>query len=84
MRRCIACYTSYPQDEILRFTLDDKTLVPDIDKKNDGRGVYLCKKRECLDVALKKNQFNRAFKTQVDIETNLKIIEEMFNNTKEE
>ncbi|MBQ0040610.1 MAG: YlxR family protein [Clostridiales bacterium] len=83
MRRCIACYTSYPQNELQRFTLVDGEIVPDTDGKNDGRGFYLCKKRECLDVAIKKKAFNRICKKNVDPDTIRQVVEKVLDNTKE-
>lgn len=63
MRKCIACNTSYPQDELIRFTLQDGQIIRDKEIKNNGRGVYLCSKKECFDIAVKKKSFNRAFRT---------------------
>lgn len=60
MRKCIACNTSFPQEELIRFTLQDGEIVRDIDNKNSGRGFYLCKKKECFELAVKKKAFNRA------------------------
>ena len=36
--------------------------------KAAGRGAYLCKKPECFKAALKRRQFDRAFKTKVPID----------------
>lgn len=84
MRRCIACYKSFPQEDLIRFTLTENLVVPDDGSKNDGRGVYLCKNKDCLSQAIKKKSFNRAFKMLVDIDTNMEVIENLINNTKEE
>ena len=77
MRRCIACYKSFPQDELIRFTLQDGEIVRDTESKNDGRGLYLCNKKECFDIAIKKKAFNRAcrmssisFKEEYNVEKN--------------
>lgn len=83
MRRCIGCYTSYPQDQLQRFTLVDGEIVADTDGKNDGRGFYLCKKSECLDVAIKKKAFNRICKRNVDPDTIRQVVEKVLGNTKE-
>ena len=63
MRKCIACNTSFPQDELIRFTLRDDEIVRDNEIKNNGRGMYLCNKRECFELAVKKKAFNRACRT---------------------
>ena len=83
MRRCIACYTSLPQDTILRFTLVDGNIVFDKGDKNDGRGYYICNKNECLELAIKKKAFNRICKTNVDPDTIREVVGNAINNTKE-
>ena len=83
MRRCIACYTSFPQESLLRFTLRNNAIVPDIEGKNDGRGIYLCNKKECLELAIKKKAFNRICKTNVDPDTIREVVMTVLNDTKE-
>lgn len=83
MRRCIACYTSFPQDTLLRFTLKDDVIIPDKDSKNDGRGFYLCNRRECLELAIKKKAFNRICRTNVDPDTIREVVMNVINDTKE-
>ena len=61
-RKCIACNKSFNQNELLRITFDGTQLKVDEEKKNDGRGCYLCKNSQCIEKALKKNAFSRAFK----------------------
>lgn len=77
MRKCIACNTSYPQEELIRFTLQDGEIVRDQDNRNNGRGLYLCNRKECFDLAVKKKAFNRAcrlssitFKEEYNVEEN--------------
>lgn len=83
MRRCIACYTSFPQEDLIRFTVNGGKIVLDTEGKNDGRGYYLCKKRECLELAIKKKAFNRACKMNVDSDTIREVVEKSLSNTKE-
>ena len=83
MRRCIACYTSQPQDELLRFTLIDGNITFDKDVKGDGRGYYLCNNRDCLELAIKKKAFNRVCKKNVDPDTIREVANEIIGNTKE-
>ena len=66
MRRCIACRESKPQDELMRFTFADGRIIADSNTKNDGRGIYLCPKSECLELALKRKAFNRVCRSNVD------------------
>ena len=83
MRRCIACYTSRPQDELLRFTLADGNITFDKDVKGDGRGYYLCDSRDCLELAIKKKAFNRVCKNNVDPDTIREVAMTALGNTKE-
>ena len=46
MRRCIGCKESYPQQELIRFTFADGELKIDEEKKADGRGSYICRKKQ--------------------------------------
>ena len=80
MRRCIACRESRPQDELMRFTFSDGVLRADGTKPADGRGIYLCRDRECIDTALKRRAFSRALRRNVDAEEISSVIEEAFNN----
>jgi predicted RNA-binding protein YlxR (DUF448 family) len=45
----------------------DGILVPDISRKLPGRGAYTCFSRLCLEAALKRKQFHRAFKSDVTL-----------------
>lgn len=64
-RRCIGCQKSYSQQDLIRFTFKDGTLIIDEEKKADGRGSYLCRNNECYMKACKSRAFSRAFKTFV-------------------
>jgi uncharacterized protein len=62
-RSCLGCREVKPKNELLRFVLDPDSLpVPDIAGKLPGRGAYTCYSRQCLENALVRKQFSRAFK----------------------
>ena len=84
MRRCIGCYTSFPQDELIRMTLVGNRIVPDTEGKSEGRGMYLCRNEKCLHTAVKKRVFNRVCRMDVDVENSVQAIEKLINSTKEE
>ena len=65
MRRCIGCRGSYPQKELIRFVFADGGLKIDEEKKADGRGSYICRKKECFEKAVKSNAFSKTFRTFV-------------------
>lgn len=61
-RKCIACNQKKPQAELIRIACIGSELTVDEDKKNPGRGCYLCNNPECIEKALKKNAFSRSFR----------------------
>jgi len=65
-RSCLACREVKDKGSLLRFVLaPDGTVVPDLQQKLPGRGVYTCMKASCLALAAKKKQFSRGFKGEV-------------------
>jgi len=65
-RSCLACREVKDKGTLLRFVLaPDRTLVPDLQQKLPGRGVYTCMKGSCLKLAAKKKQFSRGFQGEV-------------------
>jgi uncharacterized protein len=65
-RSCVACRKANDKGSLLRFVLaPDGIVVPDLQQKLPGRGVYTCMKRACVQGAAQKKQFNRGFKTEV-------------------
>jgi uncharacterized protein len=65
-RSCLACREVKDKGSLLRFVLaPDRTVVPDLQQKLPGRGVYTCMKGSCLSLAAKKKQFSRGFKGEV-------------------
>lgn len=57
-RRCVATGEVLPKERLLRFVkTHDSRLVPDFDKKIDGRGLYVSNSRQALRKALEKNLF---------------------------
>ena len=65
-RSCVGCRKVQDKQNMIRVARTPEGII-DIDPtgKAQGRGAYLCKKPECLKVALKRRQFDRAFKTKV-------------------
>ena len=85
MRRCIGCRTSYPQNELLRFTLEGKEIIPDEHGvRREGRGWYLCRNSECMEAAFRNRAFNRIAGRAVDNDYIRRVIEESISNTKED
>ncbi len=70
-RQCIGCGLRGPQSEFLRLTLDRDVIpvrvVPAGKGERKGRGAYLCRRRSCLDRALHRKAFQRAFRATVEV-----------------
>lgn len=65
-RTCIACRRTTNRDDLLRFVLDpDGRLVLDLSRRLPGRGAHVCMTQGCLQRALDRNLFSRAFKRSV-------------------
>jgi len=71
-RQCIGCGCRGPQAEFVRLTCDRETtparVVVTKGKTLVGRSAYLCKRRACLDRALHRKAFQRAFRTSVVVD----------------
>ncbi|NLE10822.1 MAG: DUF448 domain-containing protein [Actinobacteria bacterium] len=71
-RRCIGCGRRGPQSGFLRLSLNLETAPPRVrvvaKGEQRGRGAYLCKRRACLDRAVQKKAFQRAFRTTVVVD----------------
>lgn len=65
LRMCVACREMKPKQELVRLTKTDDGITIDLEKKLQGRGVYVCKSTECVRLAEKKKALQRHFKTAV-------------------
>lgn len=79
MRRCIGCMESKPQRELTRIAFYEGKLSVDLSGRAKGRGVYLCKNKDCIAKAKKKNALQRNFKTGFDTQTIENIFEELMH-----
>ena len=60
-RRCIVSGESLPRDALLRFVIaPDGSVVPDLDEKLPGRGLWLRPERDILRAACAKGAFSKA------------------------
>ena len=65
-RKCIACRKSNHQNDMIRVSKFNNVVT--IEKKHspNGRGAYICKNKDCVDLVIKKRLLNRAFKSNLD------------------
>jgi len=71
-RQCIGCGRRAPQSELVRLSMSEpEGSSPGIviaGRGLSGRGAYLCRKQACLDRALQRKAFQRAFRATVVVD----------------
>lgn len=65
-RKCVSCRNSFNQNTLLRIAKINNEFILDENHKLGGRGAYICKNKECIDLAIKKRLLNRAFKQNIE------------------
>jgi predicted RNA-binding protein YlxR (DUF448 family)/ribosomal protein L30E len=66
-RRCIVTGAVLSKDELIRCVVSpDGIVVPDVDAKLPGRGLWLSAKRDVVETAISKKAFNKAARGQVN------------------
>ena len=56
-RMCVACRQMKPKNELVRIVNNDGVVTIDKTGKSGGRGVYLCKCKDCISKAVKGKGF---------------------------
>lgn len=68
MRRCIVSREVLPKENLIRFVVGpDGLLVPDVEGKLPGRGLWVKAGRATLESAIVKNAFSKAARRQVGV-----------------
>jgi predicted RNA-binding protein YlxR (DUF448 family) len=71
-RRCIATGAILPEEKLVRYVVSpDGDIVPDLDAKLPGRGIWLSADRAAMAKALAKGDFSRAAKAKVSARPDL-------------
>lgn len=71
-RQCAVTRAALPAEQMLRFVLaPDGVIVPDLDCRLPGRGVWLTATRKTLDLAVKSRTFSRSLKQPVQVPDDL-------------
>lgn len=79
MRKCLASGESLPKKDLLRIVRTPEGEVKvDTTGKLNGKGAYLKKSLEALEIAKKKNLLSRALEVSIDEEV-YKEIEKVIN-----
>jgi predicted RNA-binding protein YlxR (DUF448 family) len=72
LRRCIVTGETLPKAELLRFVVGpDGTVVPDIEERLPGRGLWVTANRTHLAEALRRRSFDRAARRSVKVAADL-------------
>jgi len=65
-RSCLGCRQVFNQNGLVRYVLSPQgQVLVDYRHKLPGRGAYTCLERSCIDSAVKRRQFDRAFSSNV-------------------
>ena len=68
-RQCVGCQEHRPKRSMVRVVLTPTgEIVLDATGKRNGRGAYICPRRECFDQARKRKALDRGLKTPVSAE----------------
>ena len=71
-RRCLVSREAFPVDRLIRFVVGpDQTIVPDIDGRLPGRGLWLQAQREIIEAACDGRHFAKAARAPVQIKPGL-------------
>jgi predicted RNA-binding protein YlxR (DUF448 family) len=65
-RTCIACRQTKEKNALIRLVSTEGGIAEiDVFGKKPGRGAYLCPKKTCWELALKKNRLDYALRTKL-------------------
>ncbi|MFD5901804.1 YlxR family protein [Streptomyces microflavus] len=63
-RTCVGCRERAAKSELLRIVVDEGVCAPDPRGTLPGRGAYVHPTSVCLDLAVRRRAFPRAFKAK--------------------
>lgn len=83
-RTCIACRRIDEKKGLIRLVrTGDGVVEVDVSGKKAGRGAYLCPRKACWEMALKKNRLEYTLRTKI-CEENRQILGEYSHKSLEE
>ncbi len=69
LRKCVATNERLPKKELVRIVKNNEGKVfIDLTGKANGRGAYLKRSNEAIDIAIKKNSLSRALECTIEKE----------------
>ena len=79
-RKCVACRNCKQQNEMLRIARINNEYVIGKNNTLGGRGAYVCRNKDCVDLTIKKRLLNKSFKTNLENQIYEKLGEYEQNN----
>ena len=70
-RTCVGCRRLAPSEDLVRLTLHGEHIAL-ADRHPSGRGAWLCPQPDCLDKATRRRALDRALRTHVSIDDDLR------------
>ena len=81
MRMCLGCGEMKPKKELIRVVKSPEGEISlDFKGKAAGRGAYICRSTDCLEMARKARRFERSFSCKIEES----VYEVMMNELREE
>ncbi|MFJ4922707.1 YlxR family protein [Streptomyces sp. NPDC088725] len=68
-RTCVGCRERAAKRDLLRIVVSDEQCVPDQRGTLPGRGAYMHPALVCLDLAVRRRAFPRAFRVKGPLDT---------------
>lgn len=60
-RMCVMCHQMKPKSQLIRIVCSADGVAVDVTGKMNGRGVYLCRSKQCVSKALTAKAFARKY-----------------------
>ena len=84
-RTCIGCREVKPKKELLRIVkASEQDISIDTTGKKNGRGAYICKNENCLDMAIKNKRLSREFEMAIPQELYDSLREQLKSESSDE
>ena len=78
MRMCVGCRQMKEKKDMIRvLRTQEGEFCIDMTGKKNGRGAYVCKNPQCLQMAVKNHGLERSFKMSIPKETAVLLEKEM-------
>lgn len=78
MRKCVGCNEMKPKKELMRVMKDQENNISlDFTGRKNGRGAYVCKSENCLQMAVKHGGLERSFSMKIPSEIYEELKKEM-------